>query len=138
MKTKNIFLLIFAAVFAFVFSVSSFAKGSVNEYNDYAPATSTEYPGTNGVFGTDGITSGLSDPATEYNESNEISVTVTDGLTNREPSHTAVDPATNTAAPEAAMVNNGGMTAVLIVAFITAAVLLLVFGFISNRRREQE
>ncbi len=136
MKQKNILLLIFAAVFAFSFSVSSLAKGSVNEYNDFAPATSSGYPESTGIFGTDGITSGDADPATVYDESNEISGTETDAITNREPSSTAVDPATNTAAAEAAMVDNGGMTAVLVAAVVTAASLLLIFGFISNRRRE--
>ena len=137
MKPKNIFLLIFAAVFAFVFSVSSLAKGSVNEYNDFAPATSEGYPESTGIFGAGGATSDIADPATEFDESNEISVTVTDGLSDREPRHTAVDPATNTAATEAAMVDNGGMTAVLVAAVVTAAALLLIFGFVSNRRRER-
>lgn len=144
MKIKNVFLILTAAAFVFAFTVCAFAQGSVNSNNEGAPATNNGYPETSGVFDTGSVTSGLSDPATEYNESDEISgtetdrraVTGSDTVTDRDPTHTAVDPATNTSAPNSAMVNNGGMTAVLIATVATAAALLLIFGFAANRKRE--
>lgn len=138
MKIKISISILIAAAFVFALPVCAFARGSVNEYNDGAAQTNNGFTETTGVFGTDGVTTGLSDPATEYNESNEMTDTQTgrDTVTTREPYYTAVDPATNTSAPNSAMVNNGGMTAVLVAAVTVAASLLLIFGFAANRRRE--
>lgn len=133
MKIKNLLLIFAAATFVFALSFSACAQGSVNSNNEGAPATDNGYSDTAGVFGTDTPTSEIADPATEYNESDEISGTY--GDTGTEPSHTAVDPATNTMAPNSAMAENGAMTAVLVATVVVAATLLLIFGFAANRRR---
>ena len=98
------------------------------------------YGDTNSVFDSDGDSAVRDDPATEYNESDEISSGMyeSDGMTDSSDEHrTAVDPAANTMAPGSAMAGGGAMTAVLAITAAIAAALLLIFGFAANRKLER-
>ena len=141
MKFKNILLIIFAAILAAALSLCVCAQGSVNSNNDAPAETNNGYPQTSGVFGSDGESSAPDDPATEYNESDEISTDIygSDSVSDTETERiTALDPATNTSALQSGMAGGGAMTAVLAVTAAVAGALLLIFGFAANRRRETD
>ena len=107
MKFKNIFLLISAAVLSAALAVFASAQGSVNSNNENVPSTYNGFEDTTGVFDTDGVSSDIPDPATEFNESDEVTAApATD--TDTEERLTAVDPATNTAAADPARTRSRG------------------------------
>ena len=140
MKFNNIILIICTAVLSAALTVCAFAQGSVNSNNDAPAETNGGYGDTNGVFDSDGDSAVRDDPATEYNESDEISSGMyeSDGMTDSsDERRTAVDPAMNTMAPESAMAGGGAMTAVLAITAAIAAALLLIFGFAANRKLER-
>lgn len=143
MKRVNIFIAAVTVILLVIPGVAASAQGSVNSNNEF-PASTGGANGTDGAFSSGDITSGISDPATEFDGTD---VSGTDGYTDTADTDVMTDrstePPVRTDAPTdsltgdtAEKTDNGAMVAVTVAVVLAAAVLLIVAGILLNRKRK--